>query len=212
MPPRSDTTSMPEIILRNQAESMVKDIEKSKIKKENKSNVDDALTPADDDELYEGEMMKLGVVDSSTSDSDSGFSIEKLLKGFGEGFDAAAPYLASYAKQMGYTDSAEGLKGLSDAALKKAQVDYYKGLGAKAKAYEAIEQAKAGRKLNKERTDALMVGLKEELDIIQSQITAEGASSPELQKEVNRIINTMRELALVSYRGAGTAPDVRPAD
>ena len=176
-----------------------------------KVNIDEftEITAEPTDDLPE-----TSVIDSTTSDSksDSGFDWEKLLTGFGEGFDAAAPYLASYAKQKGWDDSSEGLKGLSDAALKKAQMDYYKGLGTKAKAYEAIEQAKAGRKLNKERTDALMSGLKEELDIIQSKITAEGASSPELQKEVDRIINTMRELALVSYEGAGTAPDVRPAD
>ena len=90
------------------------------------------------------------VTDSSTSESDSGWDIRKILEGFGEGFEAAAPYLASYAKQKGWDDSAEGLKGISDAALKKAQMDYYKGLGAKAKAYEVIERLKTNRALTKE--------------------------------------------------------------
>jgi hypothetical protein len=90
------------------------------------------------------------VTESTPSDSDSGWDIRKILEGFGEGFEAAAPYLASYAKQKGWDDSAEGLKGISDAALKKAQMDYYKGLGLKASAYEAIERLKTNRALTKE--------------------------------------------------------------
>ena len=57
-----------------------------------------------------------------------------------------------------------------------------------------------------------MKGLEEELEIIKAKITSGMGDEVALQKEVDRIVGTMRELALVSYRGAGTTPDVRPAD
>jgi len=184
------------------------------VKEQRKAAKKAALGFDDDDEAFEGEMMRAyeGPITEMDTDSGSGWDIEKMMAGFAEGFDEAAPYLASYAKQQGWDDSAEGLKGISEAALKKAQRDYYAGLGIKAEAWEAIEEAKAGRKLTKNRADALMKGLEEELEIIKAKITAEGASTPELDEEVNRIISVMRQLALVSYKGAGTAPDVRPAD
>jgi len=199
-------SSMPEIILKNQAKKMVENIKKAETEKTL------PIPEGADDELTQEEFLEQITSTQSPIDSDSGWDIEKMMAGFAEGFDEAAPYLASYAKQQGWDDSAEGLKGISEAALKKAQRDYYAGLGIKAEAWEAIEEAKAGRKLTKNRADALMKGLEEELEIIKAKITAEGASTPELDEEVNRIISVMRQLALVSYKGAGTAPDVRPAD
>ena len=69
-----------------------------------------------DDELTQEEFLEQITSTPSPIDSDSGWDIEKMMAGFGEGFDEAAPYLASYAKQKGWDDSAEGLKGISEAA------------------------------------------------------------------------------------------------
>jgi hypothetical protein len=150
--------------------------------------------------------------------SDKSSGIKDVLGSFVEGWEAFAPYGASYAKQKGWTDTAEGLEelvsGISTRDKQAAETEYYRNLGTKAKAWEAIEQAKAGRILTKNRTDALMKGLTEELEIIKAKITAGFGDEEVLQHEVDRIINTMRELALVSYarKGVGRTPDVKPAD
>tara|TARA_R110002012_G_scaffold160946_1_gene323030 strand:+ start:771 stop:2927 length:2157 start_codon:yes stop_codon:yes gene_type:complete len=152
-----------------------------------------------DDELTQEEFLEQVTTGATPSDSDSGFNIEKLLSQYAEGFDAAAPYLASFAKQKGWDDSAEGLKGISDAALKKAQMEYYKGLGQKAKDYRDVERLKAGAKFKKNKIDALVKNFQERLEIIKSKITAEGASTPELDAEAENIIKAMQVLVTQGY-------------
>ncbi len=152
-----------------------------------------------DDELTQEEFLEQVTTGATPSDSDSGFSWENLLSQYAEGFDAAAPYLASYAKQRGWDDSAEGLKGISDAALKKAQMEYYKGLGQKAKDYRDVERIKAGAKFKKNKIDALIKNFQERLEIIKSKITAEGASTPELDAEAEKIIKAMQILVTQGY-------------
>ena len=186
MPPTSDTTSMPEIILRNQAENMVKDIETSKVKKDDEIKIPEGAA----DELTQQEFLEQITTTSTPSDSDSGWDITKIL----EGFEAAAPYLASYAKQKGWDDSAEGLKGISDAALKKAQVDYYKGLGAKAKAYEAIERLKTNRALTKEAVSTEIKTLELRLKDLQAKEEFTGLEDDEKveRDEIIRALNKVR--------------------
>ena len=190
MPPTSDTTSMPEIILRNQAENMVKDIETSKVKKDDEIKIPEGAA----DELTQQEFLEQITTTSTPSDSDSGWDITKILEGFGEGFEAAAPYLASFAKQKGWDDSAEGLKGISDAALKKAQVDYYKGLGAKAKAYEAIERLKTNRALTKEAVSTEIKTLELRLKDLQAKEEFTGLEDDEKveRDEIIRALNKVR--------------------
>ena len=190
MPPKSDTTSMPQIILRNQAENMVKDIETSKVKKDDEIKIPEGAA----DELTQQEFLEQITTTSTPSDSDSGWDITKILEGFGEGFEAAAPYLASFAKQKGWDDSAEGLKGISDAALKKAQVDYYKGLGAKAKAYEAIERLKTNRALTKEAVSTEIKTLELRLKDLQAKEEFTGLEDDEKveRDEIIRALNKVR--------------------
>jgi hypothetical protein len=163
-----------------------------------KVNIDEftEITAEPTDDLPE-----TSVIDSTTSDSksDSGFDWEKLFSQYAEGFDAAAPYLASFAKQKGWDDSAEGLKGIADAALKKAQVEYYKGLGQKAKDYRDVERLKAGAKFKKNKIDALVKNFQERLEIIKAKITADGASSAELDAEAENIIKAMQVLVTQGY-------------
>jgi len=186
MPPKSDTTSMPQIILRNQAENMVKDIETSKVKKDDEIKIPEGAA----DELTQQEFLEQITTTSTPSDSDSGWDITKILEGFGEGFEAAAPYLASYAKQKGWDDSSEGLKGISDAALKKAQVDYYKGLGLKARAYEAIERLKANRTLSQKAVENSLKAIKPRMDFLIKKMETLGINEEEeveLQKLINKL-------------------------
>ena len=149
-----------------------------------------------DDELTQEEFLEQVTTGATPSDSDSGFNIEKLLSQYAEGFDAAAPYLASFAKQKGWDDSAEGLKGLSDAALKKAQMDYYKGLGAKADAWKAIEKAKAGVKLRNDEKTLAMNLIKTQLNALKiiagGDITNVGELPPDVQ---NRIMQLAKNAA-----------------
>jgi hypothetical protein len=139
---RNPPSSMPEIIGKRQAEAMVEAITKPKDLLPIPEGADDELTET---EFWEQKQRSDDNI--PTTGSDSGWDIEKIMAGFGEGFDEAAPYLASYAQQQGWTDTAEGLKGISEAALKKAQKDYYAGLGTKAKAWKAVERLKTDRAL-----------------------------------------------------------------
>jgi hypothetical protein len=152
-----------------------------------------------DDELTQEEFLEQVTRTESPTDSsssESGWNIEKIMAGFGEGFDEAAPYLASYAKQKGWTDTAEGLKGISEAALKKAQKDYYAGLGTKAKAWEVIEKAKAGVKLRNDEKKIALNLIKTQLNALKiiagGDITNVGELPPEIQ---NRIMQLARNAA-----------------
>jgi hypothetical protein len=160
-----------------------------------------------DDELTQEEFLEQVTTGATPSDSDSGFSWENLLSQYAEGFDAAAPYLASYAKQKGWDDSAEGLKGISDAALKKAQIDYYKGLGAKAKAYEAIERLKTNRALTKEAVATEIKTIELRLKDLQSKEEFMGLSETE-QIERDGLTRALEEVRIRFGAFPGTTSKV----
>ena len=140
-----------------------------------------------DDELTQEEFLEQITSTPSPIDSDSGWDIEKMMAGFGEGFDEAAPYLASYAKQQGWDDSAEGLKGISEAALQKAQKDYYAGLGTKAKAWKAVERLKADRALTEAAIKTELKTIELRLKDLQSK---EGFFGLTKEEEVERAMLT----------------------
>ena len=80
-----------------------------------------------------------------------------------------------------------------------AQMEYYKGLGQKAKDYRDVERIKAGAKFKKNKINDLIKNFQERLEIIKAKITAEGASTPELDAEAESIINAMQILVTQGY-------------